>query len=322
VRQVLQQQISEPQEEFRLRTTIPSLTAITDEISRKVHAQYEEMPYPRWVKAAPVGRPVALAWYLRNQFPTAPIKAPAQTDRLDLLIAGCGTGQHTLETARRFAGAAVLAIDLSRTSLAYAKRKTQELGIGNIEFAQADILELGSLARRFDLVEASGVLHHLKDPQHGWRILLSLLRPKGFMHVALYSACARESVRKTRSFIADRGYRPEPVSMRQFRQEILSLADENPLKEVASYSDFYSMSECRDLLFHANERHFTLSEIKSFLAENNLQFIGFDGDVVHEFRMRYPSPEPLLELDRWHEFETANPKSFVNMYQFWLQKSE
>src|SRR5262249_61902411 len=137
----------------------------------------------------------SLGGYLRSKFPTAPIEFRGQGECLDILVAGCGTGQHTLEAARRFAGAKVLAIDLSRTSLAYAMRKTRELGLGNIEYAQADILELGSLPRRFDLIEASGVLHHLGDPRRGWRILLSLLRPRGLMHVALYSACARESIR-------------------------------------------------------------------------------------------------------------------------------
>src|SRR5262249_44912867 len=157
-------------------------------------------------KAAAMGQPTTLAWYLRNQFPTAPIESSAQTDRLDILIAGCGTGQHALETVRRFTRASVLAVDLSLTSLAYAKRKTEAVGNGNIEYAQADILELGSLPRGFDLIEASGVLHHLRDPWQGWRVLLSLLRPKGFMHVALYSARARESIREARRFIAERGY--------------------------------------------------------------------------------------------------------------------
>ena len=39
----------------------------------------------------------------------------------------------------------VLAIDLSITSLKYAKRKTEELGIENIEYIQFDILDLKSL---------------------------------------------------------------------------------------------------------------------------------------------------------------------------------
>jgi hypothetical protein len=81
------------------------------------------------------------------------------------------------------------------------------------------------------------------------------------------------------------------------------------------------MSECRDLLFHVQEHQFTLPEIKSFLAENNLQFIGFEGDVVQRFRLRLPQETALRDLDRWHEFELQQPLSFVNMYQFWVQKS-
>ena len=99
----------------------------------------------------------------------------------DILIAGCGTGQHSIETARQFKGARVLAIDLSLTSLCYAKRKTKELGVKNIEYGQADVLQLQAIGRTFDIIEASGVLHHLADPLAGWRVLLSILRPGGFM---------------------------------------------------------------------------------------------------------------------------------------------
>ena len=49
----------------------------------------------------------------------------------DVLIAGCGTGQHSIESAMRFEKAKVLAVDLSLSSLAYAKRKTNELNIKN-----------------------------------------------------------------------------------------------------------------------------------------------------------------------------------------------
>jgi len=76
-----------------------------------------------------------------------------------------------IETAQRFVGASVLAVDLSVASLAYAKRKTGALDRSNIEYAQADILKLGALERTFDLIESSGVLHHLADPYAGWRVL-------------------------------------------------------------------------------------------------------------------------------------------------------
>ena len=51
--------------------------------------------------------------------------------------------------------------------------------MSGIEFAQADLLELGAIGRTFDVVECSGVLHHLADPFAGWRALLPLLRPGG-----------------------------------------------------------------------------------------------------------------------------------------------
>jgi tetratricopeptide (TPR) repeat protein/2-polyprenyl-3-methyl-5-hydroxy-6-metoxy-1,4-benzoquinol methylase len=323
---LIDQQVNEPREEQRLRGTLPALTAMRDEISLAVRRQYEEMPYPRWMKAAPVGRPTTLDWYLRNQFPWAPISRRGECEtlerqQLDVLIAGCGTGQHTLETARRFSGANVLAIDLSLTSLAYARRKTNELGLRNIEYAQADILELAALGRRFDLIEVSGVLHHLRDPRQGWHALVALLRPGGFMHVGLYSALARTDVRAARAFLAERGYGANADDIRRCRQEILSLQDGNPVKEVANYSDFYATSECRDLLFHVQEHQFTIAELKSLLEASGMTFIAFAGQALQDYRARFPGDQSMTDLDQWHLFELEHPKAFVNMYQFWVQRS-
>jgi tetratricopeptide (TPR) repeat protein/2-polyprenyl-3-methyl-5-hydroxy-6-metoxy-1,4-benzoquinol methylase len=319
VSSIIRQQVSEPAEERRLRAMLPALTAISDEVSVAVRQQYEEAPYPRWSKPAPVGRPAGIAWYLRNQFPQAPLARGGARAGLDVLIAGCGTGQHSLETAQRFAGAGVLAVDLSLTSLAYARRKANELGIRNIEFAQADILELGGIGRSFDLIEASGVLHHLRDPGQGLRMLTALLRPGGFMHVAAYSACARADVRAARAFIAERGWQARAEDIRQCRQEILALPDDNAVKSVANYSDFHAMSECRDLLFHVQEHQFAIPQIKSLLAENGLTFIGFAGPPALAYRARFPNAA-AADLDQWHLFELEHPKTFVNMYELWAQK--
>src|SRR5262249_15547865 len=150
VQALIDQQVREPLGEWALRPSIPALTTIDDAVSVAVREQYEDMPYPRWVKPAPIGKATSLDWYLRNQFPGASIRHVAKPGGLDVLVAGCGTGQHSIETAQRFAGAGVLAIDLSLTSLSYAKRNTQKLGLANIQYAQADILRLGSLGQTFD----------------------------------------------------------------------------------------------------------------------------------------------------------------------------
>jgi SAM-dependent methyltransferase len=317
---VLVQQIREPDIERQMAAAMPSLTAIEDAVSIKVRDQYEEMPYPRWVKPTSLGAPSDIDWHLRSQCPGVAIQPVQRADSLDILIAGCGTGQHAIETAQRFAGARVLAIDLSRASLAYAARKTREAGLRNIDYAQADILKLGSLNATFDVIESSGVLHHLGDPEQGWRVLLSLLRPGGVMHVGLYSAAARSDILAARALIADRGYRETIADIRRCRQELQTFADGTSFKNVTLYSDFFTTAECRDLLFHVQERQFTIPGIQAFLAANGLTFLGFTGAVRQAYGQRFPDDPAMTDLDRWQAFETENPMAFVNMYQFWVQK--
>jgi SAM-dependent methyltransferase len=189
-------------------------------------------------------------------------------------VAGCGTGQHSIATAQRYVGAGVLAVDLSIASLCYAKHRIRGISADNIEYAQADILELGSIDRMFDLIEASGVLHHLADPLRGWRVLLSRLRPNGVMKVGLYNELARRDVVAARTFIAERGYRPVAPDIRRCCQELMSLADGTPLKDVAT-GDFFTTSGCRDLLFHDQEHRFTLPDISAFLAKGRLDVSRF-----------------------------------------------
>jgi len=49
IKEVFTRQVEEPNEEEKLKQDLPILEEITDSISSKVRAQYEESPYPRWV---------------------------------------------------------------------------------------------------------------------------------------------------------------------------------------------------------------------------------------------------------------------------------
>ena len=66
---LLTQQIREPQAERELRASMPRLTPIEDEVSRAVQRQYEENPFPRWVKLVRPGRARTLNRTLRETFP-------------------------------------------------------------------------------------------------------------------------------------------------------------------------------------------------------------------------------------------------------------
>ena len=323
VAQLVARHLRDGEKERQLQTTVPKLTTIEDPVSLAVKQQYEESPYPRWMKAAPVGKPSTIDVYLRGKFPLIEVRSVGEKSGAEILVAGCGTGQQSIETARRFPGAQILAIDLSLTSLCYAKRKTRELGLSNIEYAQADIMQLQSIGRAFDVIEASGVLHHLADPMAGWRDLLSILRPHGFMRLGLYSELARRDLVGARTFIAQRGYGPSAPEIRRCREELAGLGDDTPLAKATEWIDFFSTSTCRDLLFHVQEHQLNLTEIGSFLRENRLDFLGFDlpGQVLQSFRRCFPADKTIANLALWHIFETENPSTFVGMYQFWIQKA-
>ena len=322
VDEILRQQIREPLEERALRAGVECLTSITSGVSEEVRDQYEQNPYPRWVKV-PIGEQALLFNdELRRALPFAPFTPLPGDSTPDVLIAGCGTGSHSILTAQRFRGARVLAIDLSLSSISYAKRKTRELGMTNIEYAQADILKIGDIARTFDIIESGGVLHHLADPFMGWRTLLSLLRPGGFMRLGFYSELARRHVVRAREIIAARGYGSTPDDIRRFRQDLIVKDSSVELQWLSNVSDFYSTSDCRDLLFHVQEHRLTLDQVESFLAEFGLQFIGFQLDprVLNQYRARFADDPPGTNLRNWARFEADNPDTFVGMYQFWIQQ--
>jgi SAM-dependent methyltransferase len=316
---VLRQQLLEPEEERACREKIPRLTRIEDGVSRLVQSQYEENPYPRWVAPASPGEVMTVHAYVRKEFPSANLRAFPASDCVDILIAGCGTGQQSIATARRFRGAKLLAIDLSLSSLAYAKRTSEAIGLRHIEYAQADILNLQQLARSFDIIEASGVLHHMAHPMEAWRILLSLLRPGGFMNVGLYSKTGRKVVQGAREFVVEKGYQAIPDDIRRLRQDILL----TPHRGVTNWNDYYTISECRDLLFHVQEHQTTIAEIARFINEERLTFIGFHlaPQVTHAYRGRFPKDAALTDLSCWSSFEEENPYTFASMYQFWVQKN-
>jgi 2-polyprenyl-3-methyl-5-hydroxy-6-metoxy-1,4-benzoquinol methylase len=313
------QQVDEPAAERSLRASIPTVAPIVDEVSSLVREMYEENPYPRWVTTLSLNSDLTFDEKMRLVFRRSSFSRLGKNE-VDILIAGCGTGRHAIESARLYHGAKILAIDLSLASLAYAQRKANELGLADIEFGQADILGLGGQGRTFDVIESVGVLHHLRDPLEGWRILLRLLRPGGFMKIGLYSAIARQNISAARALLSEHGYQWTANDIRRFRREIFRLGEEVPVKSISEYPDFFTVSSCRDMLFHVEEHHTSIPEIKAFLAADDLGFIGFDGPMNAQYAERYPADQAMTDLDCWHQFELEHPTTFINMYQFWVQK--
>lgn len=322
MRVVLERAVAFPEAERKIAETLAVLTPVDDRTSRSVRAQYEANPYPKWLSIELPSAPRTLRDRMKGRYPLAEV-AGIDLERPAILVAGCGTGRHAITTAARYRDSSVLAVDISAASLAYATRQARALGQTNIVFSQADILGLGVLEDRFDLIECSGVLHHMADPIAGWTVLRGLLKPGGLMRIGLYSMRARERW-KTLMEPLDGHMEATAAAelLRARRGALLSDPPSGPESVVLRIADFYSLSGCRDLLFHASEMRFTLPRIAEALESLELDFLGFDAlsaGTMRAFRARYPGPGADGDLAAWDAFEADNPDSFIAMYQFWCQ---
>ncbi len=320
---LIDMQIKEPLKEKELANSIKSLGKIYDKVSLKVRDQYENYPYPRWRFARP-NLPTHFLNIFTKQIKPNEIIIDNKFDNPNVLIAGCGTGQHIC-IAANYLNANILGIDLSIASLAFAKRKVEELGLENIKFLQADILQLKNLNKKFDVIECVGVLHHMKDPAKGLKILLDLLEPHGLLQIGLYSEKARqgEGIIKAKEFAKKNKFENSITDIRSFREAIFNEKTDLLLQKVSKVKDFYSTSSVKDLIFHVQERCFTLPQISNILENLNLEFLSFyDSKVKNKYSILFSNDKKNTSLNNWNQFEINNPDTFLGMYKFWVRKKQ
>lgn len=327
---LLAQQVSEPAAERALAQNIEELRPVTATVSQVVRALYEENPYPRWVR--PYRMPVRETREVyRAKYPGADFTHLDRVETPEILVAGCGTGFNLMMTVGGYKAWRVTAVDLSRASLAHATRHIKALGLPDIRLLHGDILDLDALPGAFDIIEATGVLHHMADPRQGWRILAEKLRPGGLMYVALYSRHARRGIDKVRAFAKARGYAPTRDGIAAFRHDVLGILRtpghaDRPMMEEAGLKtshDFFSISTCRDLIFHPQEVSLTIPEIAEMIAALGLKFVGFSfpsAGFLNAYRGRFPADPAGANLANWNQFEIENPALFIRMYNFTVQK--
>lgn len=102
------------------------------------------------------------------------------------LDAGCGFGRHLFYAASM--GAEMVGMDFSAAA-DQAFRHVDHLP--NADVIQGDIYHPPFKKQKFDFVYSIGVLHHLPDPEAGFRALLPLIKPGGAILIWVYSKSRR-----------------------------------------------------------------------------------------------------------------------------------
>jgi SAM-dependent methyltransferase len=106
------------------------------------------------------------------------------------LDAGCGKGRYSRSTA-----AHVKALVAADNSVAVEAAARNLAGCENVVVVKADLRSLPFAGDSFEFISCLGVLHHLADPESGFRSLVRLLGPGGHILLYVYSTDGHVTLR-------------------------------------------------------------------------------------------------------------------------------
>jgi len=164
----------------------------------------------------------------------------------------------------------------------------------------------------------------MAEPEAGLEILVNHMENTGLLRLGLYSEVARRSITRANEYILGTGYSASIDDIRLARKGIQDLDDDHPARGVVNAADFFSLSECRDLLFHTQERNYRLHEIASLLDNCGLECIGFETPgtgIPDRYNTLFPDDPMRASLDNWNKFEIMYPDTFADMCMFWCRKA-
>ena len=233
---------------------------------------YEKMPYPAPVDNLDRDRDLhANPQRRRAQFHlTWPTERPRANQ--EILVAGCGTSQAA-RYALREPDARVTAIDVSETSLRHTLDLQRKYNLNNLELHRLPIEDVRKLARSFDLVVCTGVLHHMPDPDHGLRELRDVLRPQGAMRLMVYARYGRVGVYMMQEYCRLLGIRASEDDLRGLGAMLAALSADHPISGLLrGAKDFQRPEAMADALLHPQDRAYTVPELYAWLDRCGMSF--------------------------------------------------
>lgn len=242
-------------------------------------------------------------------------------DGFRVLVAGGGTGDHTMFLAEQLRGynASVTYLDISRASMDIARARARVRKLDNIQWHHGSILDVASLGlAAFDFISCTGVLHHLPEPERGLAALRAVLAPQGAMSLMLYGRLGRLSIYAGQELmrLVNRGV-DDPKLKTQYARAVLQclpkthwlLRGGNPEEILASF--LHDESNLYDTLLHEQDRAYSVMEIYELLSGSQLELLEFVSFLssVPSFRYLY---NPMVWITdptlRSHVASLSRPK--------------
>ena len=199
------------------------------------------------------------------------------------MVAGGGTGGITISLAEqvRQDNAEILYLDFSSDSMKICQERTKLRKLRNIIFISDWIESLNRLGLcNVDYIQSSGVLHHLKVPSHGLKVLKDILKSVGGLSVMVYGKTGRIPLYQTQNLL--KTSLSKPLTVRQelkCAKSILNiLPKSNWLRKMhghAKHTNLGDDGELYDRYLHKRDISFSSLQIIDFVSKNGLYFIDY-----------------------------------------------
>jgi 2-polyprenyl-3-methyl-5-hydroxy-6-metoxy-1,4-benzoquinol methylase len=242
----------------------------------EVRNQYEALPYPPCNPEDDRKR-LVLTWLEDLPMINHYCFAGKQSFRngFKALVAGGGTGDATIFLAEqlRHTDAPVVHLDMSEASIALAKERAQIRGLTNIRWVHDSLLNLPALAAelgKFDYINCSGVLHHLADPDLGFKALQSVLKADGAIGLMVYATSGRTGVYQMQELmrLVNGSEADAQRKIANTRELLASLPATNWFLRSEDLHHDHKAGDAGiyDLLLHSQDRSYSVGELFDWLG--------------------------------------------------------
>jgi hypothetical protein len=297
---------------------IASLYPLTPDAFALATARDAHAPAPRWQGLRLPGRIDVRASLARQYAWAGPF--PDFAPPLLALVPSAGTCHLALSMAVGYENVQVEAIDVSRRVLAFGLAQAEAIGVPNIHFSQADLLDLPKTGAGWGHAEALEILGTAADPRASVVALADVLAPGSFLRLGAPGKRSGAVAAKARASLREAGTPTNLAGLRRWRADILA-GEYGPelQRDLPHWPGFNSAAALAAFCLQPGDNHFDIAALRALLEGLPVRFLGFelDPETLQRYKTRFPGESTGADLANWQKFEAALPEPF-DFYRFWL----
>ncbi|MFN8704759.1 MAG: hypothetical protein ACK5XB_20995 [Rhodospirillales bacterium] len=297
---------------------IVSMYPLTPDAFAHATARDAHAPAPRWQGLRTPGRIDIRAGLGRQYAWAGPF--PEFSPPLLALVPSAGTCHLALSMAVGYDNVQVEATDLSRRALAFGLAQAEAIGVPNVHFSQADLLDLPKTGAGWGHAEALDVLGAAADPRACVEALVAVLAPGSFLRLDAPGKNGRAFFAKARESLRAADAQTDLASLRRWRTDILSGKYGPELqRNLPHWPGFHSAAALAAFGLQTHDNSFDIAALRTLFDGLPVRFLGFEFDpgTLQSYKKKFPAEQTCADLANWQKLEAARAQPF-DFYRFWL----